>query len=383
MPGTKPWGNAPLEVWISGTDITGGDNVAVTNWPATQAVSGSVNATCTGTFWQATQPISCASLPLPTGASTEDTLSTLNGKVTACNTGAVTVSTCALPTGAATSALQGTCNTSVASLDTKTPALGQAAMAASRPVVIASNQSAVPVSGTFWQATQPVSGTFWQATQPVSGTVAVSNFPASQAVTGTFWQATQPVSAASLPLPSGASTEATLALIKAKTDNLDVALSTRAVTGLTDAQLRASAVPVSAASLPLPTGAATEATLATIGKPSVLAVTATGASGAAVTLTLPAVSSQFHYITHIRIQLYAAAARTGGATPVVVTTTNLPGSLAYTFETAQAIGTTVERVTELSGNPLKSSTVNTATTIVCPVATSGIWRVTCHYYSAA
>lgn len=55
-----------------------------------------------------------------------------------------------------------------------------------------------------------------QTTQPVSGTVAVSNFPA-----------TQPISAAALPLPSGASTEATLALVKAKTDNLDVALSTR------------------------------------------------------------------------------------------------------------------------------------------------------------
>lgn len=36
-----------------------------------------------------TQPVSAASLPLPTGASTEATLSTLNGKVTACNTGAV------------------------------------------------------------------------------------------------------------------------------------------------------------------------------------------------------------------------------------------------------------------------------------------------------
>jgi len=46
-------------------------------------------------------------------------------------------------------------------------------------------------------------------------------------VTGTFYQATQPVSASSLPLPSGASTEATLALIKAKTDNIDVLLSTR------------------------------------------------------------------------------------------------------------------------------------------------------------
>lgn len=35
------------------------------------------------------------------------------------------------------------------------------------------------------------------------------------------------ISANSLPLPTGASTEATLALIKAKTDNIDVALSTR------------------------------------------------------------------------------------------------------------------------------------------------------------
>lgn len=58
-----------------------------------------------------------------------------------------------------------------------------------------------------------------------------------------------------LPLPPGASTEATLALIKAKTDNLDVALSTR--TKPTDTQ------PVSAAALPLPAGASTEATLAT------------------------------------------------------------------------------------------------------------------------
>lgn len=74
--------------------------------------------------------------------------------------------------------------------------------------------------------------------------VSVSNFPAGFAivgnvevmndagnplpVSGAFFQATQPVSAAALPLPAGASTEATLALVKAKTDNLDVALSTRA-----------------------------------------------------------------------------------------------------------------------------------------------------------
>ena len=58
------------------------------------------------------------------------------------------------------------------------------ASAGTQRVVLASNQPAVAVTGTFYQATQPVSGTFYQATQPVSGT---------------FWQATQPVSLTSLP----------------------------------------------------------------------------------------------------------------------------------------------------------------------------------------
>lgn len=56
---------------------------------------------------------------------------------------------------------------------------GSATSANSSPVVIASDQAAVPVSGTFYQVTQPVSiaasvavtGTFFQATQPISGTV--------------------------------------------------------------------------------------------------------------------------------------------------------------------------------------------------------------------
>ncbi len=112
------------------------------------AVSPNNSVAVTGTFWQATQPIS--------------------GTVTA---------------------NQGGSNWSVnlTQIAGSALALGQAAMAASLPVTIASNQSAVPVSGTFWQTTQPVSGTvgvsgsvavtgtFWQATQPISGTVTVSN----------------------------------------------------------------------------------------------------------------------------------------------------------------------------------------------------------------
>lgn len=152
----------------------------------------------------------------------------------------------------------------------------------------------VPVSGTFWQATQPVSGTFWQtiqptsisqtgtnndvdanitnssiavtgtfwpATQPVSGTF----WQATQPVSGTFWQATQPISAATLPLPTGAATETTLGTRLAEATfttripvngqgtmaaSVPVVIASNQsavpVSGpLTDAQLRATPVPVS------------------------------------------------------------------------------------------------------------------------------------------
>lgn len=216
---------------------------------------------------------------------------------------------------------------------------GQATMANSEPVVIASNQSAVPVSGTFWQATQPVSiasmpstpvtGTFWQTTQPVSltsttitgtvaitdnagsitvdapvgtpafvrlsdGTSAISTLPVSlasvpshavtnagtfavqvtsaptTAVTGTFWQATQPVSIASMPStpvtgtfwqatqPVSLASVPSHAVTNAGTFAVQVTSApTTAVTGtfwqatqpvsgpLTDTQLRATAVSVS------------------------------------------------------------------------------------------------------------------------------------------
>lgn len=51
-----------------------------------------------------------------------------------------------LPTGAATEAKQDAGNTSLASIDTKLNSLGQKASAGSVPVVIASDQSAVPVT---------------------------------------------------------------------------------------------------------------------------------------------------------------------------------------------------------------------------------------------
>lgn len=65
---------------------------------------------------------------------------------------AVTAASLPLPTGAATEA-------TLAAVSTKTPALGQALMASSSPVVIASNQSAVPVSLTSTTITGTVAAT--------------------------------------------------------------------------------------------------------------------------------------------------------------------------------------------------------------------------------
>jgi len=114
-----------------------------------------------GTFFQATQPISAASLPLPSGAATETTLAAVESDTTAIAA-------------------------SIASIDGKTATL-------------------------------------------VSGRVPVDGSGVTQPVSGTFFQATQPVSAAALPLPSGASTETTLVAVEV--DTSAIASSASAING--------------------------------------------------------------------------------------------------------------------------------------------------------
>ena len=114
--------------------------------------------------------------------------------------------------------------------------------------------------------------------------------------------------------------------------------------------------------------------------PSNLCVTATGAAGAAVTATLPAVAGMFHYISCIRIDKFASALLTAAATPIVTTTTNLNGARQYSVDaSAQAQGTIVT-IKDNEIPPIKSSTAGAATTFVCPVTTGVIWRVTIDYY---
>jgi len=111
----------------------------------------------------------------------------------------------------------------------------------------------------------------------VTGTVTVTG---SVSITGTA-----AVSAASLPLPTGAATSAKQpALGTAGAASADV-LSVQGIASMTALKVDPSAVtsPVSAASLPLPTGASTAAkqpALGTAGSPSTDVITVQGAAGA-------------------------------------------------------------------------------------------------------
>lgn len=217
---------------------------------------------------------SVATLALETGGHIEeaaDHVHSIDGKITACNTGAIVISSGTVTTvttvttvgavTAITNALPAGDN-NIGNVDIVTmPAdtFAADAQAYGKGVLVQGDDGtdrrallvgtdghlqvdvlAAPstaVTGTFWQATQPVSGTFWQATQPISAaalplptgaaTSALQGggLPAALAaggglkvegvaggvavpVSGTFYQATQPVSAAALPLPTGASTSA-------------------------------------------------------------------------------------------------------------------------------------------------------------------------------
>ena len=208
---TMPSGGSGLLGWLSGiyTKLSGtltiGGTVSVSNLPATQAIS-------------------AAALPLPTGAATETgNLATVATQTTALNT--VTGTTADAAWGGA----------------------GPSTVIAALKAIYARLTSGVAVTGTFWQATQPVSAaslplptgaakesggnldtisteanaiatatgttadTAWtgsgSSTMVSALTAIYTRLTAGVAVTGTFWQATQPVSAATLPLPTGAAKE--------------------------------------------------------------------------------------------------------------------------------------------------------------------------------
>ncbi len=178
-------------------------------------------------------------------------------------------------------------DTEAQSIDAKLPAQGSALTASSLPVNIASDQT-VPVSmasiplatGASTEAKQDtmighlddVETKLDTINTTMSGTLTVDGSGVTQPVSGTFWQSTQPVSASSLPLPTGASTEATLSSLNGKVPSQGSALTASSIpvniasdqTVPVSGTFWQSTQPVSASSLPLPTGASTEATLSSL-----------------------------------------------------------------------------------------------------------------------
>ncbi len=120
-----------------------------------------------------------------------------------------------------------------------------------------------------------------------------------------------------------------------------------------------------------------------LGEVSSNAGTITAAVSTAATLTLTAPGAGLrHYITGLRIERHAAALLAAGTTPVVVTTTNLPGALAFSIPMeAAAQGSVYEKSID-PARAIMASAQNTATTIVAPLTTSVIWRLSAIFYLA-
>lgn len=170
----------------------------------------------TGTFWQATQPVSASSLPLPTGASTSAKQDDI---VTAIN---------AIPS--TTQYTEGDVDATITGTASLVEGAGNALAVLTQPLTDTQlRATAVPVSGTVTAntgLTQPLTDTQLRATAvPVSGT---------------FWQTTQPVS---------------LASAVAVTDNsgsltVDAPVATPVFVRLSDGAAAITTLPVSLASVP-------------------------------------------------------------------------------------------------------------------------------------
>ena len=163
-------GASPLPITGTVTADQGTPNTAANAWPV-KVTDGTDTLAITAAGEASV--IVAAALPAGTNSIGQVTANAGTGnftvvQATGTNLHAV-IDASALPSGAATAADQATGNASLSSIDGKTLAPGQAAMVASSPVVIASDQSAIPVT------------------------------------------------VASVPLPTGAATEATLAAFSAKT----------------------------------------------------------------------------------------------------------------------------------------------------------------------
>lgn len=193
-------------VELGATSLSALENIQVT-FPSTQNVSvQNTSLAVTGTFFQETQPVSATALPLPSGASTESTLTGLNTKIpsnltvsstrllvdgsgvtqpVSDNGGSLTVDGTVtindMTSGNAKTKIVDSTGADVSYIPAGTAGTPSSSVLSVQGI---SGGTSLPISGTVDTGlTQPltdtqlraaavlVSGAFFQATQPISGTV--------------------------------------------------------------------------------------------------------------------------------------------------------------------------------------------------------------------
>jgi len=113
-------------------------------------------------------------------------------------------------------------------------------------------------------------------------------------------------------------------------------------------------------------------------------VTVTAAVNVAATLTLPAPAAGLSiHITDLEVvKLYAVIGVASGA-GVIITSTNLPGTPAWTTEQVVGAEGSVVRVVKLTPTtPLKAAAAAVAVTVVAPQQLQTIWRINATYFEA-
>ena len=387
--------------------------VTVGNFPATQAVSGSVSV---GNF-PATQAISAASLPLPAGAATDTTVAgittslgtdgatppsipgtgvrgwlrsiydklagtlTVGGTVAlgagSANVGSITnvTGTVSLPTGAATSALQagvqsaaGTPNATAVTVQGNA---GGVPMPVSGSVSVTGTAA---VSGTVTANQGAAGASAWPVT--VGNTVAVSGSVTANAGTGTFNVA------GTVTANAGSGTFGT-----------NIAQYNGAAVGAANPVHETPVVggAVVSAANPMPAAIIDGGAAVGINNPlhvtidrAAKLITAISAANAAVTLTIPAPpAGQFIYLTYLRIRRHNGATATTAGAATTTSSTNL-NSFAVTQDGAAVPAQSGVTDFEFEfGTPIKSDAAATATTITAPANGATLTtRITAAYYYA-
>ena len=225
-----------------------------------------------------------------------------------------------------------------------------------------------------------------QAAVPVSGTVTANIGTSTLALDATLTGGTQKAITRGGAKGTTVAADVTSTIIDANTQSLDVSVKgSAAVTGpLTNTELRATAVPVSAASLPLPAGASTETTLAALNTK----VTAVNTGAVTVSTALPTGANTIGAISNTSfIATQATPANLQATVTNITLTKGTQGATGATtqdlkdagrnqsnyFMAAQIISTAGEVLQSLAG--YKAGAAVAATTTPAVVTTGKIYRI--------